>query len=194
MFVPARGSALPAGVPGGSSRWGSIGRTGPSRATGAGEAGNARNAEVQDRQKQSAGHAPEPARYSANRSPSAFSETLRPAMEARAKAEAAERERKRIAKEKKKKEETEFMESLGLVKIYGKWMTPGSAQGIRFRVVQILGPGRALCTDGDIYFCLIYAAHINQDIADFYGLKVKEGSESFDLGFDEYFIEVTAYI
>lgn len=92
----------------------------------------------------------------------------RPAKEARAKVEAAERERKRIAKEKKKKEETEFMESLGLVKIYGKWMTPGSAQGIRFRVVQILGPGRALCTDGNIYFCLIYAAHINQDIAEGY--------------------------
>lgn len=92
----------------------------------------------------------------------------RPAVEARAKAEAAERERKRIEAEKKASEEAEFMESLGLVKICGKWMTPGSAQGIRFRVVQILGPGRALCTDGDIYFCLIYAAHINQDIAEGY--------------------------
>ena len=36
-----------------------------------------------------------------------------------------------------------------------------------------------------------YNVFINQDIADFYGLKVKEGSESFDLGFDEYFINET---
>ena len=97
-------------------------------------------------------------------------ERNRKVAEAKAKADAEERERKRKVAEAKAKEEArierEYMESLGFVNIYGKWMTPGSLRNVRYKVVQIYESGHALCYDGDRVFCLIYSANINRDAAE----------------------------
>ena len=74
-----------------------------------------------------------------------------------------EREKLRIKQEKLRIE----MESLGLVDVYGKWMTPGSKRNVTYIVFQIYEPGRALCKDetGRI-FCLLYSAAANRNLAE----------------------------
>ena len=93
-------------------------------------------------------------------------ERKRKVAEAKAKAEAEERERKRKQEEEKARIEREYMESLGFVNIYGKWMTPGSLRNVRYKVFQIYEPGHALCYNGNRIFCLIYSAALNQDVAE----------------------------
>lgn len=112
-------------------------------------------------------------------------ERKRKAEEAKEKAEAERLERERKAEEAREKAEAErlkrereeyqrrqnalrvAMESLGLVDIRGKWMTPGSVRNVRYIVFQIYEPGHALCRDDDgRVFCLLYSADTNRDLAE----------------------------
>lgn len=80
--------------------------------------------------------------------------------------EAKEREEREKADAKARKER-ERMEALGLVSVYGKWMTPGSERVVRYRVFQIYESGHALCNDGTgRLFCLLYSADDNQDLSE----------------------------
>lgn len=86
---------------------------------------------------------------------------------ARAEAERVAQEQKREERRREREEYQEEMRALGLKKIGGKWMTPGSVRNVAYKIFQIYEPGHALCRDkyGTV-FCLLYSAEDNRAVAE----------------------------